>query len=209
MIADPPVPFPDVNLQALQAGTVLHRLHVTGRGGDAFNPCLGRPARFSPIYAANGDCVPTLYAASSFESAVFESVFHEIPIKAARKSVKKQDIDDRAHSLITLRRDVSVVTIYAPDLLLWNMERSELVDTSPMHYARTARWAEAIYRACPDAAGLAWTSRKCDPHAAYVFFGDRLRPGDVDATLREDAGSAKLLSEIRDLGKRAGIVITV
>lgn len=57
---------------------VLHRVHQDLYEADQFNPGLKGNARFSPIRDAKGDLIPTLYAASTFDAAAMESVFHDV-----------------------------------------------------------------------------------------------------------------------------------
>jgi hypothetical protein len=209
-VPPPPVPFPPFNTRAVPAGTLLVRLHDPAFQGDEANPCRGGPTRFAPIFRPDGECVPTLYAAGTFEAAVFESVFHDVPHAAATKSVPLGKVTSRTISRLEVRADLLIASLNEPDLNRVGLTRADLIDTFPSAYPATARWAEAIHRADPAVAGLAWTSRRCDPDAAYVFFGDRLPADAFRITDRVDiAASAGHLAEIRRIGQRAGITLTI
>ncbi len=178
--------------------------------GHEPNPCKGGLTRFAPIFQPRGACLPTLYAAASFECAVFESVFHDVPYTAAEKFVTLGRVTSRAISWLELGADLTLASLHEPDLNKIGLTRADLIDTPSSAFSDTARWAEAFHRAEPDLAGLVWTSRRCDPGAAYVFFGDRMPSGTLKVTNRiEIAASAHHLDEIRGFGNRAGITLTI
>ena len=81
-IQSPPARLEEPNISVLAGGTVVHRVHAPGFGGNAFNPCRGGPSRFAPIQNTHGECVPSLYAATSLPAAIFETLFHDIPLEA-------------------------------------------------------------------------------------------------------------------------------
>jgi hypothetical protein len=185
-------------------------LHDPAFRGDEPNPCRGGPTRFAPIFQPDGRCLPTLYAASTFECAVFESVFHDAPYATLAKYLPLGKVTSRAISWLETTADLTFAAFNEPDLNRLGLTRADLIDTSASAYHRTARWAERFHRADPAVSGLTWTSRRCDPEAAYVFFGDRLPLGVLNIADRvEIASSAHHLSQIRDFGRRAGITLTI
>lgn len=206
----PPDPFPPFNTTILPAGTQLVRLHDPIFEGDEPNPCKGKLTRFAPLGLPDGSCLPTLYAASSFECAVHESVFHDLPYNAPDKFIAAAKVTTRAISWLEVEADLVLVSLREPDLNRLNRTRAELIDTRPSEYAITARWAEAFHKADPDVAGIGWTSRRCDPDQAYVFFGDRLPSNALIVSKRvEVADSAHYLEQIRQFGRRADITLTL
>ncbi len=206
----PPDPFATFNTRVIPAGTGLVRVHDPMVNGDEANPCKGGLTRFAPVYKRDGTCLPTLYAAASFECAVFESVFHDVPHAAAAKFVRLGKVISRAVSWLELRTDLTVASLHEPDLNRLGLTRADLIDTTASAYAATARWAEAFHRADPAVAGLAWTSKRCDPVLACVFFADRLPARALNVTDRiELAACAHHLAQIRGFGHRAGITLTV
>ena len=209
-IAAPPSPFSAFNTRALPAGTRLVRLHDPAFEGGGPKPCKGGPTRFAPVFQPGGACLPTLYAAATFECAVFESVFHDVPHISADKFVRLSKVTSRSVSWLRLRADLMLASLHEPDLNRLGLTRADLIDTPASTYPLTARWAEAFHRADPAVAGLVWTSKRCDPDSAYVLFADRLPPDALEVMDRiEIAASAHHLDQIRKFGRRAGITLTI
>ncbi len=207
----PPAVLPRGTLQRLAAGTPLHRLHDRAYAATGFNPGTGPSrSRFAPIRSATGTPIPTLYAAQTFECATHETVFHDIVHDQPLKSVPLSRLEPVIHSIIETQRDLAMVLLFEPDLNAWGLTRRDLIDTLPIHYTTTARWAEAIHAAHPDADGMVWTSRRCDPGTAYLLFGDRLAFGSIKpmSSSALTGTDAELLAVI-GFGRRAGIGITL
>lgn len=209
------VPKPDSSLTApntviLKQGAVLERVHNRNFGANMFNPCLGNPTRFAPIKDISGQCVPSLYAGETFEAAVFETIFHDVPAKAKRKSVPKKKVEDTAEARLETQRDLTLVSLREPDLKRWRIKRTQLIASSPKLYSQTAAWAEAIHRQFQDVDGLEWTSNQCDPSTAYLFFGDRVQASDFSVIYSRDGlTDPSFLHDVRRIGRRSGIKITV
>lgn len=191
-------------------GTVVHRIHLTRFGSASFNPCLGQPTRFAPIQDSSGNCVPSLYAGSNFEAAVFETLFHDVGTRGEVKTVPKRLLTERTHSAIQIKRDLRLAKLFAPDLKPWQISRQSLVGSSPALYDATALWAEAIHHQFREIDGLVWTSNQCDPERAYLFYGDRVTESDFDTVfVRDGAGAPDFLSDARQAGLRASIYFIV
>ncbi|MGP9819765.1 RES family NAD+ phosphorylase [Salinarimonas sp. NSM] len=208
-VPSPPADLRAPNTSTLPAGSRLHRIHDSRFGGAAFNPCLGRPTRFAPIVDAQGRCVPSLYAATSREAAIFETVFHDVPIAAPFKTVRLADVLTRSHSLLATRRPLVLAELRAPDLVKWGMSHRELVSAPASEYERTALWAKALHDHFPRLDGLAWTSNRCDPDSAMLLFGDRVETQALECLATTEAGDEVVLAAVREAGLRAGIVLTV
>jgi hypothetical protein len=207
-IAAPPSPFPNVNQLSITAGTPLHRTHSASLRAAQFNPCLGQPTRFAPLRDADGNCVASLYAASTREAAAFESIFHDIEPRARFKTVPLGSVEARHVSIIAPGRDLSLVKLFAPDLKAWKIARTRLIDTPKSTYGETALWAKAIHTAHRHVDGLVWTSRQCDPDLCLILFGDRIVEDDFDVLESRHVGSdPALLLELRAYGARAAITI--
>lgn len=207
---DVPDPFPDFNTVTLGAGATFIRVHDPALDGNVFNPCKGGITRFAPLSLPSGDCLPTLYAADDYESALFETVFHDVAFDARPAYVALPRLTSRAYSRIVIERDLVLANLREADLNHMGLTRGLLVDTLADQYPRTGRWAEGFHRKDPRVAGLAWTSRRCDPQSAYVFFGDRIAATDVALAETTAIGSsASLVDQARRAGRRAGITLTV
>lgn len=209
-IPKPPGHLAPSNPRVLESGTVLHRIHDQSRSPTAFNPCRGRPTRFAPIEDDEGRCVPSLYAGSTFDSAAYETLFRGIPVHAHRKTAPLSAVISRAHGTFQPLRDLTLASLRAPDLAKWGVSRDALIASSPQHYQETAAWAKAIHDQCPRIEGLVWTSSQCDPDDAYLFFGDRVRPGDLRiVSVRDGSSDPAFLADVRLAGQRAGITIVI
>ena len=127
--ARPPRSFPNINVQTVAKGAILHRTHAAGFRPAEFNPCKGQPTRFAPFTDAAGACVPTLYVATSREAAAFELIFHDIEPAAPFKTVRLDVVELRSVSAIAPKRDLLVARLFAPDLKAWSLSRGELIDT--------------------------------------------------------------------------------
>ena len=206
----PPAPLARPNIVALPAGAAVERVHDRRCGAAEFNPCKGAPTRFAPIRDAERRCVPSLYAASSVEAAIHETVFHDVPAGARRATVPATLVRGRAHGRLEVRRGLRLASLRAPDLRRWRIAQDSLIGAPPGHYAETARWAAAIHRLFPAVEGLVWTSGRCDPESAYLFFGDRVAPDDFRlAAARDGQSDTSFLADVRAAGRRCGIAIVV
>ena len=130
-VPPPPDPLPRPNLRVLPEGTRLHRIHDRRLAGDAFNPGLGAPTRFAPLRRTDGTAIPTLYAGSTLEAALFETLFHDIPPGAPLKTVPRALAASRAHSILVAGRPLRLAELRAPDLHLWGLPREGLVAAPP------------------------------------------------------------------------------
>jgi hypothetical protein len=102
-----------------------------------------------------------------------------VPIEEPNKTVGVDNIKPLAHSIIKLKHDLVLVPLFAPDLARWGVNRADFIDTTAADYHITAEWALAIHQSRPDAHGLIWTSKRCDPQQAVLLFGDRVAETDL------------------------------
>jgi hypothetical protein len=175
-----PVPPLDPLFDKWPAWRVIHVIHDTAFPPESFNPGvdgagrLRKPTRFAPIRAATGAVVPYLYGGSTLDCAIFETVFHEVPIAAADKFVDLDDFVQRGHGELVPNRDLKLVDLTSEGLHRLKVPKEELIASPALDYPLTARWAEALHRQCADADGLLWMSRQRDRDHALLLFGDRL-----------------------------------
>ena len=209
MTPPPPLAFPAVNRFIVPARKILHRIHGRAFSPDNFNPCKGRPTRFAPLLRADGICIPTAYAAETFECAAHETVFHEIQHDAPRKTIDADVVEALDHATISSSRDLSLCALFEPDLNRWGLTRQNLIDTFASRYKETAPWAIAIHDAAPDIDGMIWTSRRCDPQFACLLFGDRVGDALVIHGRQPIGSTPALLAQMRDFGNRAGITLVI
>lgn len=188
---------------------VLHRVHSEDYEGGEFNPGLKGNARFSPIRTTKGDPIPTLYAADTFEAALMESVFHDVPHAPGFKQFDKRKLAGQEHSTVQTTQDLKLADLSSKPLRKLGVTRKQLIDTEKDQYAKTREWAEAIYAQAPDIQGLYWTSRQDDSARAVMLFGDRIPKG----VLQQVGDSRSLLKdeqaygEVLDLAEVIGVNI--
>lgn len=207
---DVPDPFPDFNTVVVPAGTTIVRVHDPAFPGNVFNPCMGGITRFAPLALTSGDCLPTLYAASDYESALFETVFHDVAFDNRPAYVALSKVTSRHRSHVTIGKDITVANLREADLNRIGLTRAQLVDTLATQYPRTGRWAEGFHRKNPDITGLQWTSKRCDPQTAYLLFGDRIAEADLKLVDTTSIGRvADLVSQAHQAASRADITLTV
>lgn len=174
-----PGPTLDPLIEPWPSGRVIHVIHDTAYEPESFNPgidaagTLRNPTRFAPIRDTEGRVVPYLYGGSSRDCAIFETVFHNVPIDATDKFVDLDDFANRAHGRIVPRRDLRLVNLTTDGLHRLKVPKVELITSAPIDYLDTARWAEAIHHQFPDVDGLFWMSRQRDRDQALMLFGDR------------------------------------
>ncbi len=182
-----PVPPLDPLFETWPAGQVIHVLHDVKWAPESFNPGVDergnpvRPTRFAPIRDVVGTFVPYLYGGSTRECAIFETIFHNVPIDAPDKSVDLADSAQRGHGQILPRRDLRLVDLTTDGLHRLRVPKEELIASPARDYAQTASWAQALHHQFDDLDGLVWMSRQRDRDRALVLFGDRLGSG-LDGT---------------------------
>lgn len=173
------VPAPPRGLECalwtLAEGTLIHRIHDRRFAGDSFNPGIGA-SRFAP-FEIGGSRVPTSYAATSLECAIFESIFHDIDPAGRFKSVRWSALEALDYSVLRVNRDVKLAKLFTPDLTRWKISRTQLIDTPRSHYASTRLWSPAIHEAPQKPQGMIWVSRAYDEEKAMILFGTRTGPG--------------------------------
>jgi hypothetical protein len=196
-------------LETLHPGLILHRVHASKYGPVQFNPGPYGDARFSPIVNPAGAQIATMYAGTTQECALMETVFRSVPYEPGYKTIDKVKFQDQIYSTVTLAQPFHLVDLRAIALRKVGLTREELIDTEMDRYPDTRKIAEAIYALCPDAQGLYWVSRQDDSARAVVLFGDRI-PSDA---LSPGASSLSLLRDhathaaVLDLADKLGVYI--
>ena len=209
---EPVVPEPPSSLRLTlmewPAGRTLHRIHRTTYAPDECNPGLGGNARFSPIANPAGEPIPTLYGASTFQGAVMEVVFRNIPYASQRKFFDKRHLRDLVLSELTADAALTLVDLRGPALRKLGLPRSRLIDTECDTYPATRKWAQALHAQEARVQGLCWSSRQDETALAVVLFGDRmqhdaLRPVAPPRPLLD----AELYGKLLDVAERLDVLI--
>lgn len=197
------------NVISLNAGEVLHRVHARAFDGNAFDRGKGGRTHFAPIRNPLGVRIPSLNAGRTLVSVVYETIFHDVPLDARRKTVPRHAVEKRRHSTLLVRRVLRLASLRAPDLMKWGVRREQLTGSLPTHYDRTALWAQAIHAQFDDVDGLIWTSNLCDPDAAVLLFGDRVAEGDIQLVAVREGTDESFMRDVRKAGRRGGIRISL
>lgn len=171
-ITEPPASL-NYHIEKIQAGTEFFRIHSDKFSALEFNPGFGN-ARFSPIRDANGNQIPTIYAATTIKGAMMESIFHDIPFGPGLKSFDINKINDSVISKVRTEVELKLVKLSAPASRKLGIPDAELIHSTANYYPQTRAWGEAIHKAAPESLGLQWVSRQDAGSHAIVLFGDRL-----------------------------------
>jgi hypothetical protein len=208
-----PAPSADLGREVARTtwpnGQVIHRIHLDLYHAVQFNPGIKGNARFSPIKDTKGASLPTLYGGTTFECAVMETLFHDVPFAAGLKSYDKARLIGHVASQVAPTRDLLLADLSSTALRKLGVKRGQLIDTEKDCYPQTRVWAEAIHAQCPDVDGLCWVSRQDDRARATILFGDRvagadLVPGGPPITIMTDLGAYTSLLTLAD---RVGVEI--
>lgn len=170
----------DPLLDCWPAGRVIHIIHDTVFAPESFNPgvdatgLLRKSTRFAPIRDAAGQVVPYLYGGATLDCAIFETIFHDVPMDAKDKFVDLAGFAQRGHGQVVPARDLKLVDLTSEGLHRLQVPKQELIDSPSRAYSLTVQWAQALHRQCPDIDGLLWMSRQRDRDQALLLFGDRV-----------------------------------
>lgn len=159
----------------------------------------------------SGTVIPTLYAGTTFDCALMETVFHDVPYAAGPKLLSKtKHVAGLSHSSLRFRIDLTLVDLSTICLRKLGIPRSELIDSDASHYDETRAWALALHEQNTSAHGLKWTSRQDDTAVALLLFGDRVDGSAFELVggpvpLLQADGSA--CSEVLELATRLGVFL--
>jgi RES domain len=205
----PPPKSLDATLVTWGGGLEFHRVHDLAFGGSEFNTSIKGNASFSPITDDAGVLIPTLYAGTTLDCALMETIFHDVPFKAGFKPFSKLKMDGKVHSVLLPTVNIRLIDLSTVALHKLGVKRTQLIDTTKAHYPATRRWAQALYTQFPAAQGLRWTSRQDDQAHVVMLFGTRVNPSDLGWT---GSSESLLLDEhahpsVIDLAIRIGVTL--
>jgi hypothetical protein len=141
--------------------------------------------------------VPYLYAASTLQCAIFETIFHDVDFRAENPSLRLAPFKDKAHCELTFHRLLRLAKLHGTGLKRIRAERVDLIESLPPCYEATASWAQAIHDKDLRIDGLVWRSRRLDDQDSYLLFGDRIASSDFIA--RPVSGPIRSDAVLRDL----------
>jgi hypothetical protein len=194
-------------LHRIAADSVLFRNHHAEYPGAAFNPCAGDPTRFAPLRTPSGACIPTLYAATTFDATAYETVFRAPPGPFA--AYPRHKLKHRGVSRIAPKADLTLVPFFTPELAGFDLREEAVFLPSETVYVACRALAELAWRDNPGAHGIVWSSVRDSAAHAILIFGDRLTPEDFTVLdIRMVANDPTLLDEISDTAARSGAFIS-
>lgn len=152
----------------------LWRVYAQVHGPVGFNKSNRGAARFSPI-EHDAATIPTLYAATSVQAALMETVLHDAPHPCAGFILTIDPAKDlRLICRLQMTAPLTLADLSSVGLRRLGISRSDVVESDKTFYPVTRQLASWIYANCPDVQGLAWTSRQDDSAQAVVLFEPRL-----------------------------------
>ncbi len=192
----------------LPAGTRLWRVHS---GGPLAFSVSARETRFGPLSSSRGATVPIWYGASDEPGAIFESVFHDVPVGAPNPRVLYTEFAARLLSPLVTTSELRLIDLTSEGLRRLGVRRTDLIESTSDQYPSTREWAQALHETDAKAAGLFWVARQHDTSRAVLLFGDRL---PAAAIVEDDSaegpmplGLGRGLDLVERLADRAGITI--
>jgi hypothetical protein len=138
----------------------VHRGFVHRFPPEILVPGVG-DTRFAPLPGTTHT-----YVSATRTAALLESALHEMSGPDA--TIYRAQLAPWSLAPMRLVEDVRLVDLRDPQLVRLGVERRQLVDTDPLHYACTRRWAAALqdhHVGGYEVAGIVWHSRQADLHA--------------------------------------------
>jgi predicted nucleic acid-binding protein len=126
----PPAGSLDAKLMSWGAGKIMYRVHIAVYAVDSFNPSPLGNARFSPIRDSAGNVIPTLYAATTPQGALMETVFHDVPYKSGFKRVSVSRLEGRLSSTLVFLSDFQLIDLGKIGLRGLGVHPHDLIDTT-------------------------------------------------------------------------------
>jgi hypothetical protein len=142
--------------------------------------------------------IPTMYAGTTIDCSIMESVFHDVPLGVGPTNLDPARLDSLVRSEIQVTEELLLIDLTSVGLRFFGLKNTQLIDTDAADYKLTRSWAKVLYDRNPEAQGLYWTSRQDNRAQALMLFGTRaesagyLRPIGLPKRLRADGGSIDL-----------------
>jgi hypothetical protein len=148
-----------------------------------------------------------MYAADRIEGALSETVFHDVPVRGSLKIVRRERLRPLGISILSPRRDLSLLQLHGFGLRRLGVSREELIASEAVQYSRTVLWARALHACRREADGLVWVSRQHDSSLCLVLFGDRVSVADLRVSRHPRSLGTKAFELVEVAAEAAGILI--
>lgn len=199
--------YPKIGLIKVEAGGLWWRIHHRKHASLQFNLSRLGNARFSPIFDAAGNVIPTIYVAREIRSALMETVLHDAPSPAHGFIYLAPVPEQRVLVQLTNKSPLNLANLQTLGLRRVGVKRVDLIDSDKPSYTATRAFAEALHAARPDVQGLSWHSRQ-NHGEVIMLFADRIAPADLAVTtpavsVADDGVQLALLELLTALGASA------
>lgn len=206
----------DKRLDPTKIGTVdltlplLWRVYSRQYGASGFNRNLLGNARFSPL-EVGGVIAPVLYAASTLEVALMETVWHDAPTPSQGfHLVLKEATEPRRVGCFKPTGALRLVDLSAVGLRRLGLARCDVIDGDPVDFSVTRQLGAWLYENKPDAQGICWISRQNDEGRAVVLFEPRLSPVGLEVITEDEVFTDGLhLDALLTLAQRMGASVII
>jgi hypothetical protein len=152
-----------------------------------------------------------LYAAESRDCAIFETVFHDIPLTGEDRFLPGARLRGKVHSELSLSAtsQLILVELHDPGLLRLGLRPRNLTETNASEYPRTVAWAREFHQQLPWAQGLLWMSARLNTQRCLMLYGDRVDLDSLDAISGpEPLDQSPGFDHVYELGLAAGIEVS-
>lgn len=165
------------------------RIYSSDFNPNEFNRSKNGNARFSPIFDATGEVIPTLYIASTPAIALMETVLHDIPLPSSGYILTMPSIenDSRRVACLVNTEPLTVADFSALGLRRIGLKKADIIDSEKPHYPLSRSLAEQIYQTMPTVQGIQWTSRQDDSGTVLVLFESRVNNSTLSIWHRDQS----------------------
>lgn len=183
MIPDPP-DFGQVEplVHTWASGERIVRVFGDNHLPASFNPgkrVAKARGRFHFFTDSAGKIVPVLYGSTLEDGAIAETIFHDVPLRGALRTVSESRLQSASLATLAPTRALRLAELYGFGLERFGVAPEELTSTPATEYPRTVPWAAALHRAFPTLDGLVWMSRRFNAASALILFGDRVKSTEL------------------------------
>lgn len=186
--------------------SVLHRVHSCRFSGTALNPGHHKQlTRFAPFADTTSKPVPYLYGAGSFDCALYETLFHDIPV-ADEIRFAPDLTHELAYTEIAFDNSLRLAELTSRALPKLGLTRAQVIDTLPPTYPDTIRLAQRLWLDT-NLQGLYWISRQDDRAPCVLLFGDRIPAAKAVREHGVISDSMSLMEAVLAAASAANIVL--
>ena len=156
----------------MPAGTVFFRIHKKAHDSDSLNPNPSHRyyggGRFD---STEDDRYDFLYAGSSLDVAITETLLRDIPVDdSGSRVVPRSRYSGRRQSAVIAKRLIQVVDLRAAQGLGAVAQDGWLLAAEPIFYAQTRHWAHWIRERSKNTDGFVWMSRRQPISEAFLLY---------------------------------------